>query len=57
MIIGDTKLYSHRVKADIIFKITNEKIRILLSMLLVSGCHKFPERKIRRILEAHCRNY
>ena len=33
MIVGYTKLYSHREKADISFKITNEKICSFLSML------------------------
>ena len=45
MIVGCNMLYSHREKADIIFKITNEKIRLLLSMLLVSACHKLPDHK------------
>ena len=40
MIVGYTKLYSHRQKADISFEITNEKIHLLLSMLLLRGCHK-----------------
>ena len=40
MIFGYTKLYSHREKAGISFEITNEKIRLFLSMLLLSGCHK-----------------
>ena len=35
MIVGYTKLYSHREKADVSFEITNEKIRLCLSMLLV----------------------
>ena len=35
MIIGYTKLYSHREKAVINFEIINEKIRLFLSMLLV----------------------
>ena len=35
MIIGYTKLHSHREKAVINFEITNEKIRLFLSMLLV----------------------
>ena len=39
MIFGYTKLYSHREKAGISFEITNEKIRLFLSMLLLSGCH------------------
>ena len=39
-------LHSHREKADISFEITNEKIRIFSSMLLLSGCHKLPDRKM-----------
>ena len=39
MTFGFTKLYSHRERADISFEITNEKIRLFLSMLLLSGCH------------------
>ena len=46
MIFGYAKLYSQREKADINFEITNEKIRLFLSMLLLSGCHKFPEHKL-----------
>ena len=47
MIFGYTKLYSNRGKADISFETTNEKknIRSFLSMLLLSGCHKLPDRK------------
>ena len=41
-----TKLYSHREKGDISFEITNEKICLFLSMLLFSGCHKLPDRKM-----------
>ena len=33
MIVGYTKLYSHREKADISFVITNEKIRLFLPIL------------------------
>ena len=44
MIVGYIKLYSHREKADINFEITNEKIRLFSSMLLVSGCHKLPDK-------------
>ena len=40
MIVGYTKLYSQREKEDISFEITNEKMRLFLSMLLLSGCHK-----------------
>ena len=46
MIFGYTKLYSHREKADISFEITNEKIRLFSSILLLSGCHKLPDRKM-----------
>ena len=45
-VFGYTKLYSHREIAGISFEITNEKIRLFLSMLLLSGCHKFPDRKM-----------
>ena len=41
-----TKLYSHREKAGISFEITNEKIGLFLSMLLLSGCHKLPDHKM-----------
>ena len=41
MIVGYTKFYSHREKADISFKITNEKIRLFLSMLLLSCAISF----------------
>ena len=41
MTVGYTKLYSHREKADISFETTNEKIWLFLSMLLLSGCHRF----------------
>ena len=46
MIFGFTKLYSHREKAGISFEITNEKVRLFLSMLLLSECHKLPDRKM-----------
>ena len=46
MIVGNTRLYGHREKADISFEITNEKIRLFLSMLLLSGCHKLPDCKM-----------
>ena len=46
MIFGYTKFYSHREKAGISFEITNEKIRLFVSMLLLSGWHKFPDRKM-----------
>ena len=50
MIVGYTKLYSHREKTGISFEITNEKIRLFLSMLLLSGCLKLPDRKLYREL-------
>ena len=40
MIVGYTKLHSHREKEDISFEITNEKMRLFLSMLLLSRCDK-----------------
>ena len=46
VIFGYTKLCSHREKADISFKITNEKIRLFSSMLRLSGCFKLPDRKM-----------
>ena len=46
MIFVYTKLYSHREKAGISFKITNEKIRFFLSMLQLSGCDKPPDGNI-----------
>ena len=45
MIVGYPYLYSHREKSDISFEITNEKLHLFLSMLLLSGCHKLPDRK------------
>ena len=39
-------IYSHREKAGISFEITNEKIGLFLSMLLLSGCHKLPASKM-----------
>ena len=41
MIVGYTKLYSHREKADISFETANEKIWLFLNMLLLSGFHRF----------------
>ena len=46
MIVGYTKFYSHAENADISFEITNEKICLFLSMLLLSGCHKLPDGKM-----------
>ena len=42
MIDGCTMLYSQREKANISFEITNEKVHLFLSMLLLSGCRKLP---------------
>ena len=46
MIFGYTKLYGHTEKVDISFEITNEKIRLFLSMLLLSEFHKPAEPKM-----------
>ena len=46
MVVGYIKLYSHREKAGISFEIINEKIHLFLSMLLLSGCHQLPDRKM-----------
>ena len=46
MTAGYTTSYSHRERADISFEITNEKIRLFVSMPLLSGCHKPPGRKM-----------
>ena len=46
MIFAYTKFYSHREKAGISFEISNEKIRLFLSIQLLSGYHKLPNRKI-----------
>ena len=46
MIFGYFKLYGHTENVDISFEITNEKIRLFVSKLLLSGCHKPPERKM-----------
>ena len=46
MIFGYTKLYSHRENANISFEITNEKIRLFSSVLLLSGYHKLSDRKM-----------
>ena len=42
MIFGYTKLYGHTEKVEISFEITNEKIRLFLSMLVLSGYQKPP---------------
>ena len=46
MIFGYTKVHRHREKVGISFEITNEKIHLFLSMLLLIGCHKLPDRNI-----------
>ena len=46
LIGGYTKLYSYREKAGTSFEITNETFCLVLGMLLLSGCHKLPDRKI-----------
>ena len=46
MNVGYTKLYGHREKVDTSFEITNEIFRLFLGMLMLSGCHKLPERKM-----------
>ena len=46
MIVGYTKLYSHREKADISFETANEKIRLFVSILVLSGCHKLSDCKM-----------
>ena len=46
MIVGYTKLYSHRGETEISFEITNEKNCLFLSILLLSGCHKLPDRNM-----------
>ena len=43
MMVGYTKLYSHREKVDIGFGITNEKIRSFLNVILLKWCHKLPD--------------
>ena len=46
MTVGYTKLYNHKAIVYISFEITNEEILLFLSMQLLSGCHKLPDRKI-----------
>ena len=43
---GYTSLYSHREKAGITFETTNDKIRLFLSMLLLSRCRKLSDCKM-----------
>ena len=46
IVVGYTKLYGHRGKVYTSFKNTNEIFRLFLSMLLLSECHKLPDRKM-----------
>ena len=46
MVVGYTKLFGHTEKADTSFEITNETFCLFLGMLLLSGCHKPPDRKM-----------
>ena len=46
MVVGYTKLHVHKEKVDTSFEITNEIFRLFLGMLLLSGCHKPPDRKM-----------
>ena len=46
MVVGYTKLHVHKEKVDTSFEITNEIFRLSLGMLLLSGCHKPPDRKM-----------
>ena len=46
MIIGCTKLYSHREKADTSFEITDEIFCLFLEMLLLKGGHKLPNHEM-----------
>ena len=41
-----TMLYSYREKTHISFEIINEKICLFLNILLLTGCYKFPDRKM-----------
>ena len=43
MIVGYTKLYSHKKKRDISFEYTNEKICLFLVMLPLSRYYKLPD--------------
>ena len=43
MIVGYSKLYGHREKAE---TFTNETFRLFLGMLLLSGCHEFSDCKM-----------
>ena len=46
MIVGYTKFWSQREKADTGFEITNEIFRLFLSILLLSGCQKLRDCKM-----------
>ena len=46
MIVGYTNLQNHREKEDISFEITNKKICLFLSMLMLSGCTKLLDCKM-----------
>ena len=46
VIVGYIMLYSHREKTVIGFETNDKKIPLFVSMLLLSGCHKLPDRKI-----------
>ena len=46
MIFGYPMLDSHRERSSISFEITNENNHFVLSMLLLNGCHKLPDRNI-----------
>ena len=46
IIVGYTKLLSHREKEETNLEVTNVKKCLFLSMLLLSGCHKFADRKM-----------
>ena len=46
MVFGYIKLYGHKEKG-INFETTKETFRLVLDMLLLSGCHKLPDHKMR----------
>ena len=48
MVVGYTRLYGYREKPDTSSEITNETFPLFLGMLLPSGCHKLPDRKMYR---------
>ena len=47
MIFGYSKLYSHRKKVALVLILLMKKLAFL-RMLLLSGCHKLPDRKMFR---------